>query len=234
VNVHGLFCRLGLAAILCGTATCQRAEEPRSKRCKFHGRVDRDVTLTKACSPYLIRGGIDVLNDSTLTIEPGVEMRFTKNDWLEIAAAGTSGARLIARGTPEDPIILTSLDSGKRPSKTWLGLWFNKGTREGSIIANAIIRVGGGNNRHIKPTLVHGCITVTEAADAAVTIENVVLESCVNAGVVLERTRPTMTGLTLKDMKVGFLLDGVARDAVPAATTYSGVAQQVVDGSARR
>lgn len=231
--MHRLFRWLGLAAILCGTATCQEPAKKRPPSCKFHGRIDKDTTVYKACSPYRIRGGIDVLDDATLTIEPGVEMQFTKNDWLEIAAAGTSGARLIARGTPEEPIILTSLDSGKKPSKTWLGLWFNKGTREGSIISNAIIRVGGGNNRHIKPTLVQGCITVTEVADAAVTIEDVVMENCVNAGVVLERTRPTMRGLTLKDMAVGFLLDGVGRDAVPAAT-FSGVAQEMVDGSARR
>lgn len=61
--------------------------------CKFKGRVIKDATLFKRCSPYEIKGGVDVLANATLTIEPGVEVRFRDGDWLEISAAGQAGGR---------------------------------------------------------------------------------------------------------------------------------------------
>jgi hypothetical protein len=233
VNVHGLI-GLGLAATLCAAA-CKKSERPSPPvSCKVKNRVEKDTTFYKACSPYTIRGGIDVLGKATLTIEAGVEVRFRDKDWLEIAAAGTRGGRLVARGTPEEPIILTSESPETASSKTWFGLWFNAGTGSGSVLANAVIRYAGGLNRHIKPPLVQGCLTFTDVADGAVTIENVTVEHCLNAGVVLRRSRPALNGLSVKNALVGFLLDGAPRDAVPAGASFADVAQEVVEGPTSR
>jgi len=235
VQVHGLWFRLGLCSILCGAgpAACSKREKTASRAsCKFKHRVAVDTTLSRACSPYTIRGGIDVVDGATLTIEAGVELRFSHTDWLEIAAAGTRGARLVARGTPEQPIVITGTDTDA--IKTWYGLWFNSGTAPGSVLSNAIIRSGGGDNKDITPALVQGCIALTGVADGAVAIENVLVENCTNAGVVLKDSRPRMTGIRIKDTAIGFLLDGVTRDAVPAAATYANVKQEVVEGPAGR
>ncbi len=239
MNVHGRLCGLGLSAILLAGVACDDSEEtPPPVSCEFHGGVRDDVTMYQACSPYVLRGGIDVLDSATLTIEPGVEVRFGTEDsfdWLEIAAAGTIGARLIARGTPEEPIVLTAgVDASTSSVRSFLGLWFNGGTRDGSILSNAIIRRAGGDNQVLDPTLIQGCITVTDVADGAVTIEDVILEDCVNAGVVLKGSRPNLADLTLKDMEVGFLLDGVAADVIPASVTYEDVQETVVEAEASR
>ena len=232
MNLSMLPCWSGLCAILWMSAACSTTPESPPPNCKWEsGRIDKDTTLYKACSPYEIRGGIDVLNDSVLTIEPGVEVRFGDGDWLEIAAAGTRGARLIARGTAEEPIVLTSLEPARLDNGTWFGLWFNTGTREGSVFSHGIVRLAGGDNKHIKPTLTQGCITLTEVADRAVTIENVVVENCVNAGMILQGSRPVLEGLTFRDMETGFLLKGVGRDAVPEGVQYTNVNQQVVEAS---
>lgn len=232
MNVQGLV-GLGLAVTLCAGA-CKEQERPKPPvSCKVKNRVEKDTTFYKACSPYTIRGGIDVLGTSTLTIEPGVEVRFRDKDWLEIAA-DKRGGRLIARGTPEEPIILTSESPETASSKTWFGLWFNAGTGSGSVLANAVIRYAGGLNRHIKPPLVQGCLTFTDVPDGAVTIENVTVEHCLNAGVVLRRSRPTMNGISVENAKVGFLLDGAPREAVPAGASFAEVAQQVVEGPTSR
>jgi hypothetical protein len=239
VNVHGRLCGFGLSAILLVCIACDESEEPDPPvSCEFHGGIRDDVTMYKACSPYVLRGGIDVLDSATLTIEPGVEVRFGTEDsfdWLEIAAAGTTGATLIAEGTPDQPIVLTAgVDAATSPVRSFLGLWFNGGTRAGSILSNAIIRRAGGDNQVLDPTLIQGCITVTDVADGAVTIENVILEDCVNAGVVLKGSRPNMSDLTLVDMEVGFLLDGVAADVIPESVTYEEVQQTVVEAEASR
>src|SRR4051794_11674671 len=58
--------------------------------CKFGGRrLHEDLTFVKSCGPYTLKGGIDILTNVTVTIEPGVEVRFAAGDWLEVAAAST-------------------------------------------------------------------------------------------------------------------------------------------------
>jgi hypothetical protein len=196
-------------------------------------RIREDTTLYKRCSPYSLRGGIDVLDNATLTIEAGVEIRFHDKDWLEIAAAGTRGGRLIARGTPGEHIVLTSVDPETTAGGTWFGLWFNAGTR-GSVLSNATIRAAGGDNEHIKPTLVQGCLTLTDVADGEVTIENVLIENCVGAGVVLKNSRPRLADVTINDTAIGVQLDGVARKAVARGITYRNVPRKIVEAPASR
>src|SRR5690349_13504705 len=72
----------GLLASLALTACSHQAPTP-PPDCSFQGGpVRTDLTLHKACSPYAIKGGVDVLENATLTIEPGVEVRFGPRDWL--------------------------------------------------------------------------------------------------------------------------------------------------------
>ena len=43
------------------------------------GNIPFNKTWTKADSPYLLKGDVKVKNQATLTIEPGVEVRFAAN-----------------------------------------------------------------------------------------------------------------------------------------------------------
>jgi hypothetical protein len=199
-------------------------------------RIEKDTTLYKACSPYILkRGGLDVVDDAVLTIEPGVEVRFKDGDWLEISAAFTKGAGIRAIGTKEDPIVLTSQTPDKAADGTWFGLWLNEGTAAGSVISNVIIRVAGGDNAHIKPTLVHGCLTLTDIPDGRVKLENITLESCANAGLVLRRTKPELSKIRVIKSAVGVLLDGVPSDFVDGAeVSYEAVTKPVLEGPSAR
>jgi hypothetical protein len=208
-------------------ASVTEARQPERRDCKLRtGHLVSDTTLVKACSPYEVHGGIDVLENVTLTIEPGVEVRFARNDWLEISAAGTRAGRLIARGTAEEPIVLTTLNPGSASSATWLGLWFNAGTAEGSIVSHAIVRAAGGSNQYIKPTPVQGCITLTDVAPGAVTIADVTLENCVNAGIVLRNSMPQLMRLSMKNMQAGFRVSGSTTDLALASVRFTNVAKQ--------
>jgi len=65
-----------------------------------------DATLSLACSPYVVEGNL-VLSGATLTVEPGVEVRFRRRGWLTVGDSGGDG-RLIANGTDAAGIIFQS------------------------------------------------------------------------------------------------------------------------------
>jgi len=185
--------------------------------------VRTDLTLRRACSPLTIKGGIDVLENATLTLEAGLEMRFQDRDWLEISAAGSKGGKLIARGTAEAPIVLTTARPDSVPPGTWLGLWFNTGTAQGSVLSHAIVRSAGGKNKHIKPMLRQGCITLTEVAEGAVTLEDVVVEGCQQAGLVLRASRPRMRNVRVQNLETGVLLSPDLPDSITQPLSYHNV-----------
>ena len=66
---------------------------------------DVSGTWTKANSPYNINGEITIPNDSTLTIEPGVEVVFTGHYKFNVQG------RLLAIGTETDTIVFTINDT---------------------------------------------------------------------------------------------------------------------------
>ena len=86
-------------------------------------------TWTLANSPYLVTGDVTISSEGSLTIEPGVEVRFVpSSDDLnsgndvnrsELYVYGT----LIAEGTESDHIIFTS-NSENPSSGDWYGIYF--------------------------------------------------------------------------------------------------------------
>lgn len=92
------------------------------------GTLAENRTLRASESPYIIQGDIRVRGGAVLTIEPGVELRFTLNDSLP-DSNGIDMAELIVQGglsavgTADKRIIFTSAENF--PSKaSWGGLAF--------------------------------------------------------------------------------------------------------------
>lgn len=82
----------------------------------------------------------------TLTIEPGVTMRFKKGASLNIeVATGTTPARaaLVAAGTAEAPIVFTSAEATPAPGD-WLGIWFGLVPLAANRIDHARVEYAGG------------------------------------------------------------------------------------------
>ena len=73
-------------------------------------------TWTKANSPYTVIGNIEVQRGRTLTIEPGVVVKFTGPYSLEVGARST----LQAVGSESDPITFTVVDV----NEGWCGIRF--------------------------------------------------------------------------------------------------------------
>jgi hypothetical protein len=234
-----LIIRVSLLAVLLGGCRDESSTQTRSiqpstvpekaeTRCPLLTRVVRDLTLTKACSPYTLGvGGMDVIQGATLTIEAGVELRFRGDDWLEVGAAGSPG-RLIARGTAEAPIVFGL--GNKTASAGWLGVWFASGTLEGSVLSHAIVRDAGGLNPMHKPPLPLGGITLTGVKPGVLTLGDVRLEKCRQGGLRMTESHVQLGALSFSDMEEGINVDAPGLGQITEPAQFSAVSRNVVRG----
>lgn len=81
------------------------------------GNIQEDTVLTLANSPYLVTSSISLFPDVTLTIEPGVVIKFQNYKQLTI------GGTILAIGNVDDPITFTSSSSNPQPD-SWQGIEF--------------------------------------------------------------------------------------------------------------
>ena len=92
------------------TATAQ------SLTTEISSNITSDRTLTSDTT-YVVTTTVDVRNQSTLTIEPGTQVRFSSNEGLKIV----SGSALVAEGTSDDPITMTAT-AGNEQQGWWKGV----------------------------------------------------------------------------------------------------------------
>lgn len=80
------------------------------------GGIATNTTLTLANSPYLVNSHYTLAPGYTLTIEPGVHIRFAPSTTLEVRG------HLEAAGTPNEPIIFTAADPTNSSKTSWEGI----------------------------------------------------------------------------------------------------------------
>ena len=133
--------------------------------CGFQGgSVLSDLTLTKACSPYIIRDYIQVNEGAVLTIAPGVTLKF--EDSVGISVGNADIGTLVAVGTAQDPITFTSAASPPLPGD-WGAIRLFDCTTTGTKIAYARVDSCGGD--------LSGCIVGDGVSPNAVTIDHVTI-----------------------------------------------------------
>ena len=78
-------------------------------RTEVGGSTSVDTTWTRRGSPYYVTSDVSVQSGVTLTVEPGVEVRFKKfSDFSGIKVGLSVHGNLIAEGTEESPIVFTT------------------------------------------------------------------------------------------------------------------------------
>ncbi|MCP4166316.1 MAG: hypothetical protein GY759_10535 [Chloroflexi bacterium] len=147
------------------------------------GAINSNTTWTPAGSPYIPTCDVTVNAGVTLTIQPGVVVKF-KDFWTDLFIRGT----LIAAGTEGNPIYFTSIkddtiggDSNGDGSATspapddWSSLVFAS-TSTGSVLENSVVRYGGGQGRQnvwvgsSDITIAH--TTIAYSAEAGMWLDN--------------------------------------------------------------
>src|SRR5437870_4711822 len=86
------------------------------------GGIYSNTTWHKASSPYIVSDTIVIFPNVTLTIEPGVSVRFADNVILEVRQG-----KLIAAGTSADSITFTS-NSLSPFTGIYTGIYLNGGS----------------------------------------------------------------------------------------------------------
>ncbi|MCX6721077.1 MAG: DUF5011 domain-containing protein [Candidatus Staskawiczbacteria bacterium] len=148
-----------------------------------------DTTLKKSCT-YIFRGNEIVLHGVTLTIEPGVVIKFDSG-----ASMSVSGT-IKAIGTDAEKIIFTSFlddqyggdtnadgNSSTPAEGNWQGIYFAPES-SGSQFEYSSFRYGGGSLSSIG--------AVIKADQSAISIKNSVFENNLNRGLYLINTSSTI------------------------------------------
>ncbi|MFC1885074.1 right-handed parallel beta-helix repeat-containing protein, partial [Thermodesulfobacteriota bacterium] len=153
--------------------------------------ITTDTTWDLAGSPYIIQGDIYVagVGTPTLTIEPGVEVRFDPGTRLVIGTNSGNYGALIAQGTAQSQIRFTTNDANPAPGQ-WRCIYFaNRSDDTTSIMEHCIVEYGG----------------LTENANiycysASPTIRNCTISNSSGHGINLAySSSPTIEGNTITD-----------------------------------
>ncbi len=120
------------------------------------GNITQDTTWTPAGSPYIVTGDVTVryssptwgTNVATLTLNPGVEVRFEPGTGIYVGKNYSSNeydyyGALSARGTADNPIVFTSNAATPSPGD-WKGIYFREQTDDSkSLLEYCVVEYGG-------------------------------------------------------------------------------------------
>ncbi|MBI5064185.1 MAG: Ig-like domain-containing protein [Desulfatitalea sp.] len=126
--------------------------------------ITKDATWSAAI-PYLISGYPTVQGatsaGATLTIAPGVQIRFNSSRYLHIGASSGNPGALIAQGTAEAPIIFTS-NQATPAAGYWNNIKIDNTANDiTTVLSNCVLEYGGGSNQgmlnltNAKPTIAY-------------------------------------------------------------------------------
>ena len=151
----------------------------------FSVGINNNYTLRYVGIPYFFVDGVQVTDGATLTIEPGVEVRFNKDALTpgliigEGGSDGTSG-KLIAQGTATQKIIFTSNEVSPQPGD-WYNIFFRSTASDESIIEHAILEYGGFSGiirTYSSSPTIRNCI-IRNGADIGINLQDSIAEvSC--------------------------------------------------------
>ncbi|MBN2614215.1 MAG: right-handed parallel beta-helix repeat-containing protein [Bacteroidales bacterium] len=102
-------------------------------------------TWLKQTVPYVAIGDIQIRSEAgcQLTLAPGVTIEMGKDASLLVCYGGGYGT-LIAEGTPDEPILITSAATTDKSPGSWDRIAFFDGTGSGTSLKNCVIEYGGG------------------------------------------------------------------------------------------
>ncbi|HEY6873966.1 MAG TPA: right-handed parallel beta-helix repeat-containing protein, partial [Geobacteraceae bacterium] len=202
------------------------------------GVISSDTTWTLAGSPYNVTSTVQVYGTSTtpatLTIEPGVVVKFASGTGLQIGSSSSQGA-LVAQGTSSSRI--TFIRSGT--SGTWGSVTFLAGTVSATTdLENVDIQYSTGVTiTSSSPTIRNSTITNVTGnglylTSANPTIDTVTVGSAGSYGIYLSSSSPTITNSTITNNgSYGIYLSSSSPTVTGGSLTNTSATGQGIYGS---
>jgi len=167
------------------------------------GDITANTTWSRAGSPYYIRGNVRVAYNVTLSVEPGVDIRFAGNYSLS-----SFMGRIFANGTPAEPVTFAPAADNGRPWQ-W-GSLDVRGIHDCRVTGAERVSVGG---NYGSPSGVNRCSIdrtwngLTIYASYAQRFENVTLQQTVTTALAIADVfNGTFSNITIDRAKFGIAL----------------------------
>jgi len=182
------------------------------------GIIDADTVWTTAGSPYIVTSNITVKGTdgpdaiSTLTIEPGVIVKFNSYKSLEIGASSVVPGALNAQGSITEPIVFTSSQANPSPGDWYYVRFSNTADDATSVMTHCVVEYGGYNN---------GAIYLDQASP---TLNHVTVRDSKSSGIKIQTGEPTIENCTfLSSQNYDLYYTGTVGGSVSGSTINSGI-----------
>lgn len=182
------------------------------------GDLSREVVWTRANSPYLLAGDLDIANTGVLRIDPGVEVRIADYDGIrrgdtqkvEIRVKGA----IIANAANDVPIVFTS--SRATPAAgDWGGISFISAVEGGSKLDNVLLAYAGTGLKlsATKSTfqsleIKHCQVGVAASQSSQLTLATFTIRNCDDGMLIRNNTAPIVQGALFSNCKRGLTSSG--------------------------
>ncbi len=172
-----------------------------------------DVLPLRVTSSLTVKGTDGVDGITTLTIEPGVEVRFNKNMKLEIGASSGDPGALVAEGTTADPILFTSNEASPAAGD-WYGIRFQNTTDDDTTsLSNCVVEYAG----YVNQGSVYIYNSAPELHDSSIRYGS-------SYGVYIYSGNPTLSNVTISDIaNYGLYFAGTAGGSFTGNTIANGL-----------
>ncbi|MCD4742219.1 MAG: right-handed parallel beta-helix repeat-containing protein, partial [Desulfobacteraceae bacterium] len=197
------------------------------KAIEVSGNIASDTTWTLANSPYVVTGDIAIKHSShigiaTLTIEPGVEIRFDPGTRLTLGGTQSGGFRfygaLLAEGTEEQPIIFTSNAATPAPGD-WDGIYFTNETNDAKTKLEYCKIEYGGQSTDANLYMFN----------ASPTIKNCEIASSIGHGIYLNTSSPNIENCTINNNQKDGIYAANSSSATIASNIFSKNAESCIN-----
>lgn len=178
------------------------------------GTISSDATWTLAGNPWVITDSVTVAPGTTLTIEPGVIVKFDSGTILVI------GGKLVAAGTAANPITFTSSLASPSPG-SWRNLTFLSSSDANSVLAYCFFEYGGSGT--------NGATVFYATGAPNIRIANTTIRYSAGHGVNVRASSPRISASIFRE-NVGY---GIYSDLVTSLVVDSTIANKNIQGGIR-